>query len=75
MSKLPADPLAALVRMAQNGMHSGIAASLEKQVWERAAALVRPTTPEPMCCDLHAAAWQALNDRADEIQEGESGRG
>lgn len=40
MSKLPSDPLEALVRMAQNGMHSGIARSLERQVHERVEAIV-----------------------------------
>jgi hypothetical protein len=39
MSKLPKDHTEALVRMAQNGMHSGIAKSLEVQVRERVAAL------------------------------------
>ena len=35
MSKLPSDHTEALVRMAQNGMHSGIAKSLESQVRNR----------------------------------------
>lgn len=39
MSKLPNDHTDALVRMAQNGMHSGIAKSLDEQVRTRVAAL------------------------------------
>lgn len=39
MSKLPRDHTDALVRMAQNGMHSGIAKSLDEQVRTRVNAL------------------------------------
>jgi hypothetical protein len=32
-----------------------------------AVAAVQPKTPEPVCCDEHAAVWQALQDAADEL--------
>jgi hypothetical protein len=32
MARLPADPVEALVRMAQNGMHASLARDLERQV-------------------------------------------
>lgn len=38
--KLPKDPTAALVRMAQNGMHFSLAPSLERQVKEKVEAIV-----------------------------------
>lgn len=41
MSKLPSDPQDALIRMAQNGMHSGIAGSLAIQVRARTEAIRR----------------------------------
>lgn len=67
------DNLNALIALAQSGVHSGLADTVDKTVRRHVAALIRPTGPEPMCCDIHAAGWNALNERADEIEEIEEG--
>jgi len=33
-----------------------------------AAKAVEPEGPEPVCCDEHAAGWQARTDSAEEIR-------
>lgn len=79
MSKLPNDPTEALVRMAQNGMHSGIAKALEGQVHERLAVL--QTTERKAVADFLRAFPEAvtfgghrvfdLDTLADMIEKGE----
>lgn len=47
------------------------AAKLVMEVRADVAKEIRPNGPEPVCCDQHAAAWQALNDAADDIAQKE----
>jgi hypothetical protein len=37
--------------------------------FELAAKAIEPTGSESMCCDEHAAGWQARTDSAEEIRE------
>lgn len=30
---------------------------------------LRPRTPEPVCCDQHATAWQSRQEMVEEIEE------
>lgn len=38
-------------------------------VMREVADMIRPEGTEPMCCDTHAAVWQARTDLADELTE------
>lgn len=42
---------------------------LAAEVIKDVVAEVRPTTPEPRCCDLHAAARQERQDVAEEVED------
>lgn len=42
---------------------------LVAEVRRDVAAEVRSKNPEPVCCNLHAATWQASMDIAEEIED------